>query len=67
MGVKMAKLDAAQRKSSATVYTNGTPRFPMPDLAHARLALAMLPRAKGLTNAQRAAITARANRMLGRS
>lgn len=62
----MAVLNAKQRAASATVYTAGRPRFPMPDEEHARLALQMLPRAKGLTNAQKLAITARANKMLGK-
>lgn len=62
----MAKYTPAQREAGATVHTNGKPRFPILDEEHARLALAMLPRAKGLTNAQKLAITARANKMLGR-
>lgn len=42
-------------------------RFPMPDKAHARNALARLPQAKGLSAAEKAKIRARANRILGRS
>ena len=60
-------LNARQRRASATVapsagYPSG--RFPMPDLKHARLALQMLPRAKNLSDSQRAAIRARANSKL---
>lgn len=65
----MAKLTAAQRKKSATVApSSGYPsgRFPMPDKAHARLALQMVDRAHGLSALQKAAIRARANRMLGK-
>jgi hypothetical protein len=41
-------------------------RFPMPDQAHARLALAMLPRAKGMPPGAAAKVRARAESMLGR-
>ena len=39
-------------------------RFPMPDKSHARSALAMLPKAKGLSAADRTKIKNRAYRML---
>jgi len=39
-------------------------RFPMPDKAHARAALADLPKAKGLTAAEKQKIRNRAHRML---
>lgn len=64
----MARLSASQRKRSATVApSQGHPsgRFPMPDKAHARLALAMVNRAHGLSALQKAAIIARAKRILG--
>lgn len=41
-------------------------RFPMPDKKHARLALQMESRAKGLTAADKAKIEARAHKMLGK-
>ena len=63
----MAVLSAGARRSSATVapskgYPSG--RFPIPDVRHARLALQMLPRAKGLSSNEKAAIRSRANSML---
>ena len=66
----MAVLNAKQRRRSATIkpsagYPSG--RFPMPDIRHARLALQMLPRAKGLSSGQEAAIRARANAKLSGS
>jgi len=67
VGGNMAVLNARQRRRSATIapsagYPSG--RFPMPDLRHARLALQMLPKAKGLSSGQEAAIRARANAKL---
>lgn len=61
------------RKRTATVVTHKSGkrggstryRFPMPDKAHARAALADLPKAKGLTSEQKGKIRARAQRMLG--
>ena len=58
------------RKRTATIVQKNREggqkyRFPMPDKAHARNALARLPQAKGLTSAQKAKIRARAERMLG--
>lgn len=63
------------RKKSATIVEHkkgprgGTTRyrFPMPDKAHARNALARLPQAKGLSAAEKAKIKARANRILGKT
>ena len=40
-------------------------RFPMPDKNHARLALAMLPRAKNMPPGAAAKVRARAHSMLG--
>ena len=66
----MAVLKAKARKRSATVTqkTNGGTRyrFPMPDKAHARNALARLPQAKNLTAAERKKIRNRANKILGK-
>ena len=58
------------RKRTATIVQKNREggqkyRFPMPDKAHARNALARLPQAKGLTSEQKAKIRARAERMLG--
>ena len=66
----MAVLKAKARKRAATVTqkTNGGTRyrFPMPDKAHARNALARLPQAKNLTAADRKKIRNRANKILGK-
>jgi len=63
----MAVLNAKQRKRSATIVVNGQAKFPMPDKAHARNALARLNQAKPpLTPAQKAKVRARANRILGK-
>ena len=66
----MAVLKAKARPRSATVTqkTNGGTRyrFPMPDKAHARSALARLPQAKNLTAAERQKIRNRANKILGK-
>jgi hypothetical protein len=66
----MAVLKAKARQRSATVTqkTNGGTRyrFPMPDKAHARSALARLPQAKNLTAAERQKIRNRANKILGK-
>jgi hypothetical protein len=69
-GTNMAVLNARQRRRSATIPpSRGHPsgRFPMPDLAHARLALQMLPRAKGLSSGEEAQIRARARAKLSGS
>jgi hypothetical protein len=63
------KLSPGARKKSATVKPSKdhpTGRFPMPDKKHARLALQMLGRAKGLSAGQKKAIRARANKILGK-
>jgi len=66
----MAVLKAKARQRSATIKqkTNGGTRyrFPMPDKAHARSALARLPQAKNLTAAERQKIRNRANKILGK-
>ena len=54
-------LTAKTRKSSETLPGG---RFPMPDKQHARLALADLPKAKGLSSAQKAKVRSRAERIL---
>lgn len=56
------RLNAAQHHRYQTLSGG---RFPMPDKEHARLALQMLPRAKGLSPAEKQKIRARAHRMLG--
>ena len=66
----MAVLKAKARQRSATITqkTNGGTRyrFPMPDKAHARNALARLPQAKNLTAADRKKIRSRAFKILGK-
>lgn len=65
----MAALSNASRAKSATIApskTHPTGRFPVNDVKHARLALQMLPRAKGMSGSQRAAVKARAIQMLGK-
>jgi hypothetical protein len=63
----MAVLNAKQRKRSATVVVDGVPKFPIPDKAHARAALARLNQAKPpLTSEQKAKVRARAYRVLGK-
>lgn len=54
-------MDAKTRKRTATFGGN---RFPMPNLAHARLALQDLPKAKNISSAEQAQVRARATRML---
>jgi hypothetical protein len=62
----MGTLNAKQRKASATVVVNGQPKFPIPDKAHARAALARINQAKPpLTPAQKAKVRAKAHRVLG--
>lgn len=62
----MAVLKAHARKASATVVVNGKPKFPIPDKAHARAALARIDQAKPpLTKAQKAKVRAKAHRVLG--
>lgn len=64
----MGRLNAKQRKASATVVVNGQPKFPIPDKAHAKAALARLDQAKPpLTPSQKAKVRAKANRVLGQS
>ncbi len=63
----MPALGNRARVRSATIppskdYPTG--RFPMNDRRHAELALEFLPRAKGMSGGQEAAVRARATRML---
>ena len=65
-------ISAKLRKKTATVVQPNRKkgqkyRFPMPDKKHARLALQMLPKAKGLSAEEKAKIRAKANRILGKS
>jgi hypothetical protein len=62
-GEKEATLNAKARKKSQTLPGG---RFPMPDAAHARNALARLNQAKGLSSAEKAKIKARAHKILKR-
>tara|TARA_R110000824_G_scaffold167181_5_gene343969 strand:- start:1301 stop:1504 length:204 start_codon:yes stop_codon:yes gene_type:complete len=66
----MAILKTQDRKRSATIVqkANGVTRyrFPMPDKAHARMALAVLPQAKDLSAADRKKIKTRANTILSK-
>ena len=61
----MGKLNAKQRKASATVVVGGKPKFPIPDPGHARAALGRINQAKPpLTAAQKAKVRAKAERVL---
>ena len=60
----MAKVSEKVRKKTQTLPGG---RFPMPDKEHARKALQMLPRAKGLSEEDKKKIRNRANRILGKS
>jgi hypothetical protein len=57
----MAVLNAKQRRASATI---GKDRYPMPDKAHARAALARINQG-GLSPSQKAKVRARAHKILG--
>lgn len=57
----MGKVSAKTRKKTQTLPGG---RFPMPDREHARKALQMLPKAKGLSAADKTKIRNRANKML---
>lgn len=66
----MGKIDAETRKRSATIVQKKRKkgqkyRFPMPDDEHARLALQMMGKAKGLSAEDKAKIRRRAVAMLG--
>ncbi len=66
----MAKLTAKARRKSATIAPDKkhpSGRFPIPDKAHARNALARLGQAKGLSSAEKAKIRKRAEKKLGTS
>ena len=59
-------ISAMLRKKTATVHAGGQSKFPIPDKKHARLALQFENRAKPpLTPSQRAAVEAKAHRVLG--
>ncbi len=60
----MAKLSYAERKTYATAFRKGSPRFPMPDVSHARSALASIPRAKDLPVKLKKVIAQRAANIL---
>lgn len=63
----MSVLKAHARKASATVVVNGKPKFPIPDKAHARAALARIDQASPpLTASQKAKVRARAHKVLGK-
>ena len=65
------RVSPAVRARTATFRQPNAPsgteknRFPMPDKAHARLALAMLPRAKNMPPGAAGEVRSRAERMLG--
>jgi len=56
----MAVLNEKQRKASATV---GSDRYPIPDKAHAKAALARINQG-GLSSGQKATVRAKAHRVL---
>ena len=65
----MGTLSAKQRAKSAVIKQPGKPpseqKYPIPDKAHARAALARINQAKPpLTTAQKAKVRAKANAML---
>ena len=66
------KISAKTRARSATFTQPNAPsgtqknRFPMPNPAHARLALQMLPRAKNMPPGMAAKVRNRADAMLGK-
>jgi len=63
----MGVLSAKQRKRSATVVVGGESKYPIPDKAHAKAALARLNQAKPpLTPAQKARVRAKAHKFLGK-
>jgi hypothetical protein len=66
----VAVLKAKARARSATIKVKGAPpsgqKYPIPDRAHAKAALARIDQAKPpLTPAQKAKVRAKAHRMLG--
>lgn len=64
----MAVLSTKQRDKSAVVHTkSGDAKFPVPDKAHARAALARLNQAKpALTHEQKMAVIRRAHAVLSK-
>lgn len=62
----MPRVTAKTRHATATVKSGGEDKFPIPDKNHARMALAMLNRAKPpLTPGQKAKVEDVADRKLG--
>ena len=61
----MAVLRSRARKRSATVKVKGKAKFPIPDKKHARVALARLNQAKGLSPSQKRKVVSKAYRVLG--
>src|SRR2546427_9080373 len=60
----MAVLKAAARRASATVVVKGKPKFPIPDKAHARAALARIDQARPpLTPSQKAKVDRKSTRL----
>ena len=67
----MGVLKAKARAASAVIRIKGAPpseqKYPIPDKAHAKAALARIDQAKPpLTASQKAAVRARARRVLGK-
>ena len=65
-GSRTIKREVRKRTATIIEKQDGTKRyrFPMPDKAHARNALARLPQAKGLSAEEKAKIRRRAERIL---
>jgi hypothetical protein len=62
------RLTKKRRHASATVHVGGKDKFPIPDKAHARSALARIDQAKpALTPSQKARVRSRARIMLGKN
>jgi hypothetical protein len=68
-GSKTIKREVRKKTATIVEKEDGTMRyrFPMPDKAHARNALARLPLAKGLTAEEKAKVKRRAERILAGS
>jgi hypothetical protein len=71
LATKLATVSPATRARTATFKQPGRQngqknRFPMPDQAHARLALQMLPRAKNMPPGMAGKVRSRAEGMLGK-
>lgn len=60
------RISQASRERTATVHVDGEAKYPIPDKGHAKAALARIDQAKPpLTPAQKAAVRAKAHRVLG--